>query len=139
VILGLGHVDLVCRDVERSVAFYREVLGLGEPALFEGERGELIHYLRFPEAGSGSLGLRQALAEQTFELYAPGLHHVAFAVELRAHVDATHAAAVAAGATVLYAPREWSQYRSDYYATFFLDPDGFRIEVATTRDARAAI
>jgi hypothetical protein len=39
----------------------------------------------------------------------------------------------------LHEPREWRQYRSDYYATFFLDPDGFRIEVATARDARDAI
>jgi len=27
---------------------------------FPGERGELIHYLRFPTPGSGSLGLRLA-------------------------------------------------------------------------------
>ena len=45
--------------------------------------GEQIHYLRFPTAGSGSLGLRQALEEQEFELYAPGLHHLAFAVDAR--------------------------------------------------------
>ena len=138
-IVGIGHVDLVCRDLERSVAFYREVLGLGEPAVFEGERGELIHYLRFPAHGSGSLGLRQAAEEQPFELYAPGLHHVAFAVESRADVDAAHAAAVGTGATVLHEPRAWPQYRSDYYATFFLDPDGFRIEVATARDVRDPI
>jgi glyoxylase I family protein len=136
VIVGLGHVDLVCSDVERSLAFYRTVLGLGEPAVFEGERGEAIHYLRFPAHGSGSLGLRQALEEQPFELYAPGLHHLAFAVESQADVDAIHAAAVAAGATVLHEPRDWPQYRPDYYAAFFLDPDGFRIEVATARDAR---
>jgi glyoxylase I family protein len=139
VIVGLGHVDLVCRDLERSVAFYRDVLGLGEPALFEGERGELIHYLRFPAPGSGSLGLRQASEEQRFELYAPGLHHIAFAVDSRSDVDAAHAAALALGATVLHASRDWPQYRSDYYATFFLDPDGFRIEVATARDARESI
>jgi glyoxylase I family protein len=139
VIVGLGHVDLVCRDVDRSLAFYREVLGLSEPALFEGERGEMIHYLRFPAHGSGSLGLRQASEEQPFELYAPGLHHIAIAVDSRVDVDAAHTAARAAGATVLHAPREWPQYRSDYYATFFLDPDGFRIEVATARDARESI
>jgi glyoxylase I family protein len=139
VIVGLGHVDLVCRDLDRSVAFYREVLGLGEPARFEGERAELIHYLRFPAPGSGSLGLRQALEEQPFELYAPGLHHIAFAVDSRSDVDAAHAAAVALGATVLHEPRDWPQYRSDYYATFFLDPDGFRVEVATARDARESI
>jgi catechol 2,3-dioxygenase-like lactoylglutathione lyase family enzyme len=139
VIVGLGHVDLVCRDVGRSVAFYREVLGLAEPALFEGERGELIHYLRFPAYGSGSLGLRQASEEQSFQLYAPGLHHIAFAVDSRSDVDAAHAGAAGAGATVLHEPREWPQYRSDYYATFFLDPDGFRVEVATARDARESI
>jgi catechol 2,3-dioxygenase-like lactoylglutathione lyase family enzyme len=139
VIVGLGHVDLVCRDVDRSVAFYREVLDLDEPAIFEGERGESIHYLRFPADGSGSLGLRQAFEDQPFELYAPGLHHIAFAVELRSDVDAAYTAAVRARATVLYEPREWPQYRPDYYATFFLDPDGFRIEVATARDARKPI
>jgi glyoxylase I family protein len=139
VLVGLGHVDLVCRDLERSLAFYRAVLGplgLEEPVLFSGERGEQIHYVRFPRAGSGSLGLRQALEEQEFELYAPGLHHVAFAVETRADVDAAHAAAVAAGSEILHAPRLFPQYRADFYATFFLDPDGFRIEVASARDAR---
>jgi catechol 2,3-dioxygenase-like lactoylglutathione lyase family enzyme len=138
-LVGLGHVDLVCRDLERSLAFYAAVfgpLGLEEPFLVDGERGEKIHYLRFPAAGSGSLGLRQALEEQEFALYAPGLHHVALAVKSRADVDAAHAAAVAAGAEVLHAPREWPQYHPAYYATFFLDLDGFRLEVAASRDAR---
>jgi catechol 2,3-dioxygenase-like lactoylglutathione lyase family enzyme len=139
VLIGIGHVDLVCRDLQRSLAFYAAVfapLGLEEPNLVEGERGERIHYLRFPAAGSGSLGLRQALEEQEFELYAPGLHHVALAVESRDDVDAAHAAAVATGATILHAPRLWPQYHPAYYATFFLDPDDFRIEVASARDAR---
>ncbi|HKI90720.1 MAG TPA: VOC family protein [Gaiellaceae bacterium] len=139
-LLGLGHVDLVCRDLERSLAFYTAVLGpLGlvtEPFLVVGERGERIHYLRFPTPGSGSLGLRQALDGQEFELYAPGLHHLAFAVEGREDVDAAHTAAVAAGVEILHAPRLWPEYHPGYYATFFLDPDGFRIEVAGARDAR---
>jgi catechol 2,3-dioxygenase-like lactoylglutathione lyase family enzyme len=138
-IVGLGHVDLVCRDLERSLAFYRAVfgsLGLEEPFLVDGERGEQIHYLRFPAAGSGSLGLRQALDEQAFLLYAPGLHHLALTVESAADVDASHAAAVQAGAEILHAPRFWPQYHQEYYATFFLDPDEFRVEVASSRDAR---
>jgi catechol 2,3-dioxygenase-like lactoylglutathione lyase family enzyme len=139
VLAGLGHVDLVCRDLERSLGFYAAVLGpvgLEPPHLVPGERGEQIHYLRFPVPGSGSLGLRQALEQQSFELYAPGLHHLAFAVETDAEVDAVHASAVAAGAEVLHAPRVWPQYAATYYATFFLDPDGFRIEVASARDSR---
>jgi catechol 2,3-dioxygenase-like lactoylglutathione lyase family enzyme len=138
-LVGLGHVDLVCRDLERSLVFYAAVfgpLGLEPSFLVEGERGEQIHYLRFPAAGSGSIGLRQALVEQELELYAPGLHHLALAVESRDDVDAAHAAAAEAGARVLHAPRLWPQYHPAYYATFFLDPDGFRIEVAASRDAR---
>jgi catechol 2,3-dioxygenase-like lactoylglutathione lyase family enzyme len=139
VLVGLGHVDLVCRDLESSLAFYTAVfgpLGLEAPFLVGGERGERIHYLRFPAVGSGSIGLRQALEEQPFELYAPGLHHLALVVDSQEDVDSAHAAAVEAGAEVLHAPRLWPQYHPAYYATFFLDPDGFRLEVATSRDAR---
>ena len=142
-ILGIGHVDLVCRQLESSLAFYAAVLGplgLQPPVVVEGERGEPIHYHRFPQPGSGSIGLREASgpeAGQRFELYAPGFHHLSLAVESRDDVDAAHANAVAAGAEVLHAPRLFPQYRDDYYATFFLDPDGFRLEVATARDARS--
>jgi len=138
-LVGLGHVDLVCRDLERSLAFYAAVfgpLGLEAPFLVDGERGEQIHYLRFPAAGSGSIGLRQAQNDQEFELYAPGFHHLSLAVETKADVDAVHAAVIAAGGEVLHAPRLWSQYHPDYYATFFEDPDGFRLEVAAGKDAR---
>jgi catechol 2,3-dioxygenase-like lactoylglutathione lyase family enzyme len=128
-------VDLVCRDVDRSIAFYLAVfgdLGLQPPVTFEGERGESIYYMRFPGDGSGSFGLRAASgpeAEQPFELYAPGFHHLAFAVEEPADVDRAHRAAVEAGAEILHAPRAFPHYHPDYYGTFFLDPDGFRVEV----------
>jgi catechol 2,3-dioxygenase-like lactoylglutathione lyase family enzyme len=138
-LVGLGHVDLVCRDLDRSLEFYAHVfgaLGLAEPFLVDGERGEQIHYLRFPTPGSGSLGLRQALEEQPFLLYAPGLHHLAFTVESREDVDGAHSRAVEAGGQVLHAPKLWPEYHPEYYATFFLDPDGFRIEVAISGDAR---
>ena len=46
----------------------------------------------------------------------------------REEVDQVHERAVAAGAEVLHPPREWP-YAPRYYATFFLDPDGFRVEV----------
>jgi catechol 2,3-dioxygenase-like lactoylglutathione lyase family enzyme len=139
VLVGLGHLDLVCRDLDRSLAFYAAVLGplgLEPPALADGERGESIHYLRFPRRGSGSLGLRQAQEEQAFLLYAPGLHHVSFVVETAAEVDAAYDEAVRAGAEILHPPQHWPRYHPDYYATFFLDPDGFRIEIAASRDAR---
>jgi glyoxylase I family protein len=139
VLVGLGHLDLVCRDLDASLAFYAAVfgpLGLEPPYLVPGERGEQINYLRFPQAGSGSLGLRQALADQEFDLYAPGLHHFAFAVDTREEVDVVYERARDAGAEILHAPKLWPQYHPQYYATFFLDPDGFRLEVAASRDSR---
>ena len=51
-------------------------------------------------------------------------------------VDAVHAAAVDAGAEVLHRPQLWPVYHPAYYAVFLLDPDGFRLEVASARDAR---
>jgi catechol 2,3-dioxygenase-like lactoylglutathione lyase family enzyme len=138
-IVGLGHVDLVCRDVRRSLSFYAAVfgeLGLQPPHEERGERGETISYLRFPHAGSGSIGLRQAQKEQEFELYAPGFHHLAIAVERNVDVDLVYENARAAGAEILHQPRLWPVYHPDYYATFFLDPDAFRIEVSASRDAR---
>ncbi|MDX6475398.1 MAG: hypothetical protein QOH95_909 [Gaiellaceae bacterium] len=138
-LVGLGHVDLVCSDVERSLGFYDAVfgaLGLQPPHEERGERGETIYYLRFPRQGSGSIGFRQALEQQPFELYAPGFHHLAIAAERTADVDLAYEAAVAAGAEILHAPRLWPVYHPNYYATFFHDPDGFRIEVASSRDAR---
>ena len=138
-LVGLGHVYLVCRDLDRSLAFYANVfgpVGLAEPFLVEGERGERIHYLRFPSPGSGSLGLRQVLEEQEFVLYAPGLHHLALTVESHEDVDGVHSRVVEADGEVLHPPRLWPEYHPAYYAVFFLDPDGFRIEVATARDAR---
>jgi glyoxylase I family protein len=132
---GLAHVDLVCVDVDRSISFYLHVLGplgLQPPVIFQGERGETLHYLRFPESGSGSIGLRQASgpeAAQPFQLYAPGLHHIAFAVEDRLDVERAHALARSAGARVLHPPQAFPEYHVGYYATFFLDPDGFRVEV----------
>ena len=105
---GLAHVDLACRDVGRSIAFYLAVLGpLGlqaPPVTFDGEQGETINYLRFPEAGSGSIGLRAASVEQDFALYAPGLHHIAFAVATPDDVRVAHEGAVREGAEIVHPP-----------------------------------
>ena len=57
---GVHHVDLVVSSIERSLPFYRELLGpLGwhRVSEVEGERGETIFYLEGPEC---SIGLREA-------------------------------------------------------------------------------
>ena len=71
-------LDLVVRSVERSLPFYRDLLGplgwygIGE---VEGERGETIWYLTGPGT---SVGLRAAQPSQIgagYDRYSVGMHH----------------------------------------------------------------
>ena len=88
---GVHHVDLVVSSIERSLPFYRDLLGplgftrIGE---VEGERGETIWYL----GGAGSaVGLRQAQSLGGIDRYRLGLHHLALNAPSRAAVDERHA------------------------------------------------
>ena len=64
--------------------------------------------------------------------YSPGLHHVAWHAQSRADVDRLHALLVEIGATVLDAPADYPQYGDGYYAVFFADPDGLKLEFVYT-------
>jgi glyoxylase I family protein len=125
---GVHHVDLVVSSIERSLPFYRELLGplgwhgIGE---VEGERGETIWYLSGRET---SIGLREAQTPGTFDRYALGLHHLAFEVASRAVVDERADWLRSTGAEVESEPQEYT-YMPGYYAVFFYDPDGIKLEI----------
>jgi len=125
---AIQHVDLCVSNVERSRAFYLEVLGplgLAEDVLFRSYRGtEEIVYLRF---GEQNLGLRPADGG-AHEYYGVGLEHLAFEVERREQVDEAYERCVALGAEIHFPPEEDADL-DDYYAFFVFDPDGVRIEV----------
>jgi catechol 2,3-dioxygenase-like lactoylglutathione lyase family enzyme len=57
-----------------------------------------------------------------------GLHHLAFLVESRAVVRAAHEWARAREAVVLDEPGEFPQYGEHCFATYWLDPHGFKLE-----------
>jgi glyoxylase I family protein len=125
---GVHHVDLVVSSIERSLPFYRELLGplgwhgIGE---VEGERGETIWYLTGRET---SIGLREAQTPGTFDRYALGLHHLAFEVASRAVVDERADWLRSTGAELESEPQEYT-YLPGYYAVFFYDPDGIKLEI----------
>ncbi|WP_228037687.1 VOC family protein [Nodosilinea sp. LEGE 06152] len=68
-IMGLNHVALVCKDMERTVEFYTNVLGmklikafdlpagLGQHFFFDMGEGECIAFFWFPEAAERQPGL----------------------------------------------------------------------------------
>ena len=127
---GIHHVDLVVSSIERSLPFYRDLLGpLGWHGVTEvqGERDETIWYLWGP---GSSLGVREALSPRTapFDRYEIGVHHVAFEASSRAAVDERAAWVSAHGGEIESGPEEY-WYSPGYYAVFFYDPDGMKLEI----------
>ena len=127
----MHHVDIVVSSLERSLPLYRELLApLGYTEAYQalGERGEPVWYLDGEGVGA-SLGIREALEQSPpYERYSVGLHHLAFEASSREMVDERFAWAEANGLEIENAPQEWP-YVPGYYATFFHDPDGLKLEV----------
>ena len=125
------HVDLTVRDPGASRAFYEAVLGfMGYAVTDEHARGFDMD-LNGADGAFCSIGVMRAdgpNAERPHDRYSPGLHHIAWTAESRADVDALHALLVRIGAAILDAPAEYPQYGAGYYAVFFADPDGLKLE-----------
>jgi glyoxylase I family protein len=127
--MGIHHVDLVVSSIERSLPFYRELLGpLGWHGIseVEGERGETIWYL---SGAACSIGLREAQTkEEPVDRYRVGLHHLAIEAHSRAAVDERADWLRDNGALLESEPQEYT-YSPGYYAVFFYDPDGIKLEI----------
>jgi glyoxylase I family protein len=127
---AIHHLDLTVRDPWASRAFYAAVLGfMGYREVADHERG--FDYERTTPSGFCSLGIVKAEgpgAGRSHDRYSPGLHHVAWAAESRQDVDAMHKLVMGLGAEILDAPADYPQYGSGYYAVFFADPDGLKLE-----------
>ena len=124
-----SHVDLVVSSLERSLPLYRELLdplGYTRAEDIVGERGERVVYL-IGEA-LPAVSLREAQSPGAHDRYAVGLHHLAFAAPSREAVDDRLAWAREHGLEIENEPQEWP-YRPGYYAGFFHDPDGIKLEI----------
>jgi glyoxylase I family protein len=135
---GVHHVDLVVSSIERSLPFYTELLGpLGYHRVseVEGERGETIWYIGGPGT---AVGLREAQSgSDAYDRYSLGLHHLAFEAASRADVDERAAWLRARGAELESEPQEYT-YIPGYYAVFFFDPDGLKLEIVHVPGLTAA-
>ena len=130
----LAHVDLSVSNLAESAAFYHAVLlHLGFRPL-SADASNRIWVVDYGAGATFELALQQAKVsadQRAYDRYAPGLHHLAFHAADRAMVDAVHELVKARGACVLDAPAVYSgaDYSPGYYAVFFCDPDGMKIEV----------
>lgn len=127
----VNHIDLTVADPARSLTFYEAVLGfMGYRRVRAHERGYDFDRSA-PDGAFSSIGVMRAEGEGTtrrHDRYSPGLHHVAWTAESRADVDGLYKLLVDIGATILDPPAEYPEYGSGYYAVFFADPDGLKLE-----------
>src|SRR4029453_12585877 len=99
---GVHHVAIVASSIERSLPFYRDLLGpLGWHGISEvqGEQGETIWYLWGPGSPPGGRGARSE-RKKPFDRYEVGLHHIAFEAVSRAAVNERAEGLRAQGAAV---------------------------------------
>ncbi|HKP17859.1 MAG TPA: VOC family protein [Gaiellaceae bacterium] len=127
---GLHHVDLVVSSILRSLPFYRELLaplGWHRVGDVEGERGETIWYISGP---GSSIGLREAQSpsDGAYDRYQVGMHHLALEAPSRYAVDERAEWLRSRGIEIESGPEEYS-YIPGYYAVFFYDPDGMKLEI----------
>jgi catechol 2,3-dioxygenase-like lactoylglutathione lyase family enzyme len=125
---SIHHLDLTVKDPWASREFYAQVLGfMGYRQIAEDDRG-----FDFAIPGhSPSVGLKAAEGpnrERAHDRYSPGLHHLAWRAQSRADVDGLYGLLLRTGATILDAPADYPQYGDGYYAVFFSDPDGLKLE-----------
>lgn len=125
-VLGLDHIYLAVSDMERAERFYDPVMQL--LGFRKGDRligGEPhAHYFN----RSLQISIRPARSGGSHDPYAPGLHHLCLQLGGRDDVDAA-AAALRAQGVAPTEPKLYPEYSPDYYATFFSDPDGIRLEL----------
>ena len=137
-IIGMHHSGFVVEDLERAVAFYRDVVGMEVMSRYErigpgiehviGYEGTHLNIAHMGAGGEQTLELIQYLSPQparrpTEERNVLGATHLAIQVE---DIEQTFEKLVAGGAKRLNPPRELAPGRT---ACYLQDPDGNWLEL----------
>jgi len=133
-VLGIDHVYLAVRDMAISTRFYDSVMPVLGYRRVESTIGgdPHVHYYN-RQFGFSLRPARSGTAAH--DPYAPGLHHFCFRVLDERAVEQAAIEIRAKGVGVTEG-RIYPEYAPDYYAVFFDDPDGIRLEITNFRAAR---
>ena len=123
-VVGIDHLAIRVSDYERSKRFYGRLftfLGFEISDEYEDAIGWTNGRTRFWIGPADADG-----RERKYRIGDVGFHHYAFQLRSRKEVDALQKfLADELGATIVDPAGE---YYDDYYAVFFLDPDGLKLE-----------
>ncbi len=134
---GIDHIYIAVSNLKRSEAFYDPVMKLldfrkgtdpvgGEPHVHYYNR-TFQYTLRPAKEGT-----------HPHDPFAPGLHHICFRVADPAAVDAIAQGLQSLGIEVSE-PGFYPDYAADYYAIYFSDPDGIKLEIVNHTRIRSLI
>ena len=126
--MPIGHLGINVADLDASKTYYDELMPMVSFEPFKHDEGQFSYRPRDGKIGTW-LFFYRALEQGDFSRHRPGFQHLAFYVKTRAEVHGLHEWALAKGDEIVHAPREFPEYHSSYYATFWLDPNGFMLEV----------
>jgi catechol 2,3-dioxygenase-like lactoylglutathione lyase family enzyme len=119
----IDHIDLRVKNYQQALKFYRKLL----PALgFTCERSDEEWATFYSAGGDNPSAFFGFTADPD---HAPNGSRVAFWAETRTEVDHIAALAKEAGAINIEGPELCKEYSPGYYAVFFEDPDGNKLEV----------
>lgn len=122
-VTGIDHLVIRVRNYAKSKAFYSklfEFLGFEISDEYEDAIGWTNGQTRFWIGPADKEGRKHP--HRTGNI---GFHHYAFQLRSRKDVDELQAFLKDLGATIVDPAAE---YYDDYYAVFFLDPDGLKLE-----------
>ena len=135
-ITGLDHIYINVSDFRKSEQFYDAVMQAfgfrkGDKPIAGAPHAHYFNrYLQYT--------IRPADSRERGGPNSPGLHHLCFQASDRAGVRTAYQALCALDVAASE-PAEYAEYNDDYYATFFQDPDGVRLEVVARSRYRQEI
>jgi catechol 2,3-dioxygenase-like lactoylglutathione lyase family enzyme len=129
---GIDHLMINASSFDAAVRFYSWLMpNLGYPNVENYDQPErMIGFW----GDFGSLWVMRARNQnENFDKTRIGLREVAFRVPRRAQIDELAREISSRGGRILDPPREYD-YRPGYYAVFFTDPDGIKLEIVNYPD-----
>jgi catechol 2,3-dioxygenase-like lactoylglutathione lyase family enzyme len=136
-VTAVDHIYVAVTDIDRSERFYdavMKVLGFRKGTTPIANQRHLHYFNPVTQ-----YTIRPArTGTPPHDPYTAGLHHLCFRVASPADVEAA-ARALRQGGIEATEPRLYPEYAPDYYATFFSDPDGIRLEVVAHRRLRSLV
>ena len=123
----IDHIGIGVPDLHTAKQYYDQLMAvLGLREWFDTGVGGPLNY--GPDGATGTQLFLYKAEAGGYSRTETGLHHIGFLVESRAIVREAHEWARARDAVILDEPREFPQYGPHCFATYWLDPHGFKLE-----------